>query len=244
MGVFHGYFDDSGTHTSSPVVTMAGYLSLAGDWKPFEAKSRKLFKRERIQAFHAVDFFQKQGEFKNWEPARQLSFAMDWYEIAADHIKHGITISVDKDRFKNVKSEHKRLPTTSDYGYCLHIIMKRLCADENIWEFIKNNGLSIIIGASRPKRYAGIKSVFHDIARENNLEKYFESLTSAKKTSSIALQLSDYLAYFSWQLANKAALGTLNERSIFHDIAIKNVFTDGALAEDFRPNPFYHHARP
>jgi hypothetical protein len=99
------------------------------------------------------------------------------------------------------------------------------------------HGLSVILEAGDAKRDKGVELHFNDIAKRNKLEGYLKTLTTAPKDSSRALQMADYLAYFSWQQAEKASLGTLTARSEFHDIGLERVWTHVALAEGFTPNP-------
>jgi hypothetical protein len=242
--VIYGYFDDSGTHDASLVATMAGYVAHMGRWKKFERASRKLFKDEGINVFHATAFESSHDKFDGWDVARQFRFASDWYEIARKtSILQGATVSIDKASFKKAKAGGKILPNTSAYGYCLNIILQKLCADGKVWKEIQKYGLSLILEAGNPKRDEGVRMEFNRVARENNLEHVLKSLTTAPKESRRALQLGDYLAHFSWQQAEKAARGTLNARSKFHDIAIRAVPTHLLLAEDLTPNPAYRRGR-
>ena len=242
--MIYGYFDDSGTHDASLVATMAGYVAHVGRWKKFERAAKKLFKSEGMNVFHATAFESSKGEFDGWEAAKQIRFACDWYEIAKrESILRGTTISIDKASFKQAKAGGKILPNTSAYGYCLNIVLQKRCKDGEVWAEMEKHGLSLVLEAGTPKRDEGLKMEFRAVARENNLGHVLKSLTTAPKQSSRSLQLGDYLAPFSWQQAEKAAKGTLNSRSEFHDIAMRAVTTHLALAEGLTPNPAYRRGR-
>jgi hypothetical protein len=237
--VVTGYFDDSGTHADAAAVTMAGYVARMGDWSRFERASDHLFRREHVDVFHGKDFHHGKREFEGWSDAKKLRFATEWFDIAAPLLLRGATLSVDKASYSKAKEDHKVAQNTSPYGYCLTLVLKHLCADHDVWTAIESEGLSLILESALPGRDKGLQIEFDRIAKLNELEQHFESLTHAPKRSSRALQLADYLAYFSWQQSDKAARGTLDSRSPFHDIAIERVYTHIGLAEGFKPNPEY-----
>jgi hypothetical protein len=231
-----GYFDDSGTH-NTPVVTMAGYVSTMCGWKAFERESKKLFKREKIEVFHAKDFSRGAGEFRGWGEPRKMRFATDWFEIAGEHVFDGATISIDKAAYNNVRGQRKTTVYVAPYTYCLNIVMERLCGDGDTWELIQKDQLSLIFERGNAHD-GGLKVEFENIKLRNKLEEHLGSATVAPKRSSRALQLADYLAFFSWQQAEKAALGTLNSRSPFHDIALTSgPFVHVVHADRFTPKP-------
>jgi hypothetical protein len=231
-----GYFDDSGTH-NTPVVTMAGYVSTMGGWKAFERESNKLFKREKIEVFHAKDFFHEAGEFRGWDEPRKMRFATEWFEIAGEHVFDGATISIDKAAYNKVRGQRKATANVAPYTYYLNILIDRLCGDGDTWDLIQKDQLSLIFEKGNAHD-GGLKIEFENIKLRNKLEEHLGSATVAPKQSSRALQLADYPAFFSWRQAEKAALGTLNSRSPFHDIAlISGPFVHVVHAELFIPKP-------
>lgn len=237
-----GYFDDSGTHDSTRAVTMAGYLAPDNEWHAFELSAARLFKEYGITLFHAKHFYQGQNQFRGWTPMRQLMFATELFDLATQHARHGVACSVTKDHFDALRKNTGLLPRTSSYGYCLQVVIKKLCADPIIWDDIQENGLALRIESGNANNQ-NVALEFERIRQENNLEHLLLSVEFVGKTHCRAIQLADYLAYFAWQLANKAAEKRLWERSPLHDIAVDRIRTVGCLAEDFSPNPDYPYRR-
>jgi hypothetical protein len=216
---------------------MAGYVSTMGGWKAFERKSRKLFKGEQIEVFHAKDFHHEAQEFEGWREPRKMRFATEWLEIAKEHVFCGATISIDKASYNSARHHRKTTANVAPFTYCLNIVMERLCGDGETWDLIQKDQLSLIFEKGNAHD-GGLKVEFENIKLRNKLDEHLGSATVAPKRSSRALQLADYLAFFSWQQAEKAALGTLNSRSPFHDIALMSgPFVHVVLAEDFAPKP-------
>jgi hypothetical protein len=52
---FTAYFDESGTHAGAELTAMAGFLGDRRQWQKFEKRTDKLFKRFRVDVFHAID---------------------------------------------------------------------------------------------------------------------------------------------------------------------------------------------
>ena len=53
--IFTAYFDESGTHAGAELTAMAGFLGDRRQWRKFEKRAGKLFKRFRVDVFHAID---------------------------------------------------------------------------------------------------------------------------------------------------------------------------------------------
>lgn len=238
------YLDDSGKHDSA-VVTMAGFVSRARDWTLFEQGSEALFLESGVNVFHAKEFSNGKDDFRGWTDARKREFAEDWFDVAESAgIMRGISMSVVKSNFDDARREHKLLPNTSAYGYCLHIICKTIFQDQEVWDAIETDQFSVVLESSRKKSDRGVGNTFDRLMDENGLTDHIQSFSVARKDSSRALQLADYLAYFSWQPAEQAARDELISRSLYRDIATSRVYTYGELAEGFFPNPDYRQTKP
>jgi hypothetical protein len=60
---FTAYFDESGTHAGSPVSVMAGFVGDARQWRKFEKRAAKLFRRFRVDVFHTIDVRRTDKDF-------------------------------------------------------------------------------------------------------------------------------------------------------------------------------------
>lgn len=233
-----GYFDDSGTHASSPIAVMAGYVAEADAWGEFERKTKRLFERENITFFRAKLFDHGEEQFNGWLLPRKLRFATEWYETAKDYILRGVSAGALKADLAAVKKKERKFPAVSAPAYCMQIALTHLCADPEVWPAIEKGGLSIVIESSTSID-SGIALDINRVVTVNKLDRYLHSVTFAKKTSARALQLGDYLAYYSHKFG--VALNENRGASIpeLLEIARENVQTINKLAHSFEPNPEY-----
>jgi hypothetical protein len=78
---FTAYFDESGTHEGSAVVTLAGYLSTAERWEVFDAQWKPSLEKYGIEFFHMADFAQRQGQFRNWPEDKRRECLKELHDI-------------------------------------------------------------------------------------------------------------------------------------------------------------------
>jgi hypothetical protein len=53
--VFTAYLDESGTHAGAELSAMAGFVGDERQWRKFEKRAAKLFKRYGVEVFHTID---------------------------------------------------------------------------------------------------------------------------------------------------------------------------------------------
>ena len=63
--MMEAYFDESGTHDSSPVMCVAGYLFSAEQAARLDLEWADVLDRYKLSHFHAADCAHGVGEFKN-----------------------------------------------------------------------------------------------------------------------------------------------------------------------------------
>jgi Protein of unknown function (DUF3800) len=238
VAVLYSYFDDSGTDGASPAAIMAGYVAHMADWKKFERQTGTLFESEGIQPFFRAKLFDhNQKQFKGWTEDRKLAFARRWYGLAKKHLMRGVSAGVVKSDFIAGRAINRKIPVPSTPAYCLQLALINLCADGAVWREIEKYGLYLVVETSSPSVDAGIRDTFGGIVGINRLEKHLRSIAFAKKDHSRALQLADYLAYYSHRFALTAMHDSHEGHSEFLDIAQSNVTTIMRLGHRFKPNP-------
>jgi hypothetical protein len=70
------YLDESGTHDTSPISIMAGYLGTAEQSGAFDAEWIALLRSAGVGHVHAVDLFKRTRAFKGWSAEQANAFAM------------------------------------------------------------------------------------------------------------------------------------------------------------------------
>lgn len=231
------YLDDSGTHDASPIMTMAGYVFSRDNWEAFEAEATTFLKREKVPVFHAKDFHKRKSgsPFAGWNEVKQISFAHRWFTIAAKHSIRGVTISLPKGRYEQRRKEHRKNQNVSVYGQCFNGILQEFAHNDEVWTLLVSEGLSVILELGN-KNNAGCVEFFNKVRKKNGWEKEFKGIGECAKEDCVAIQLADYLAFYSWHHAVASfEAGKTVPFSSFLDVAASKVRTRGQLGEDFLP---------
>jgi hypothetical protein len=236
VAVMHGYFDDSGTDRTSPVAVMAGYVANEHGWKLFEQQTKKLFSREGIPFFRAKLFHHGEKQFKGWSDARKLRFATEWFGYAGEHVLRGVSAAADARDLKSAKAQHRSASSISVQYTCMSMATTLLCKDVEVWEHVKKDGLSLVIEKSGAPDNSIKIGLEHLAAANEELGEVLRTTTFADKESVRALQLADYLAYFSYQLALTARHGSTEGATEFLNIALRAVPTLKEIGHSFFPN--------
>jgi hypothetical protein len=66
LGVFTGYYDESGTHAGSPFTVLAGFVGRADHWARFEREWTKVLRNHNITHLRAKHLFHHQKQHKGW----------------------------------------------------------------------------------------------------------------------------------------------------------------------------------
>src|ERR1700742_848580 len=72
--ILTGYCDESGTHAGSPLAVMSGLVASARQWRSYEKRTKKLFARYRVTAFHSTDVRRGSGDFDGWTIDKKIKF--------------------------------------------------------------------------------------------------------------------------------------------------------------------------
>jgi len=195
------YLDDSG-EDNEPIITLAGYLSLAPQWIEFEIEARKLFDSYGIDYLHTVDFYHRRGQFDGWGSIQKLTFAKEFYRVLASRVAYGFEFSVLKERFSERKKGKNLKQEGSPMGFCFRGILDRIVKHPGV-EWISTQpgvDLSFVVEA-------GQKNQGDTLARFTAIKKMapdkFGSIAFEDKKKFIALQAADFLAFYSRRIRNK-----------------------------------------
>jgi hypothetical protein len=188
------YLDDS-DHFEDPAITMAGYVASGHSWRLFEERAAKYLREHGVSSVHAMDLENHKREFRGWEPQRRASFLTGLCTILRSHVILGVSVSTYKDAHKKAKERTGLSLNQSPFGWCFAAVQTLLLRDAGLQHRMKTERLSYVIEDGN-KHNAGVLLSFEAIKREHNLTQ-IESMTFAKKNSSIALQMADLLAFYT-----------------------------------------------
>jgi Protein of unknown function (DUF3800) len=115
------YIDESGTHDTSPISVMAGYLGTADQWGAFDADWTALVQGAGLRHVHAVDLFKRTKQFREWPADRVNAFAVQLDGVIARHLELGFSIIIRDDDYRRIYIEGarpRRSRLDSKYGVC------------------------------------------------------------------------------------------------------------------------------
>ena len=98
--VFTAYLDESGTHAGAPVSAIAGFVGDARQWRKFEKRTGKLFKRFRVGVFHAIDVRRGHKDFEGWTVDRKIKFHDEFQHIINETLESGVVAFIREEDYK------------------------------------------------------------------------------------------------------------------------------------------------
>jgi hypothetical protein len=105
---------------------MGGYVARLGQWQHFDAKWRRLLKRNGVSHIHIIDVLNGRNEFRGWTQDRALQLWQDAEKITSKHTLFGFaTLVSDKDYLEIYAAgpPPKKVPLDTRYGLCFRLIM-------------------------------------------------------------------------------------------------------------------------
>ncbi|HEY1760692.1 MAG TPA: DUF3800 domain-containing protein [Bryobacteraceae bacterium] len=119
MGHITGYFDDSGSHPASPILTVAGVIGPAGSWREFENAWEGSLPRD-VSEFKAADL-EYNGRttrpLSNLSRADKAELKRNLIDVVAQHGLYGASVSLDLPSFW-MANAHLRKHSTFPYFLC------------------------------------------------------------------------------------------------------------------------------
>src|SRR5271169_4375019 len=121
------YLDESGTHDSSPISVMAGYVGTATQWAQFETDWTALVRSAGVRFIHGVELSKRTGQFKGWkaQDANALMVSLD--NVIATQLELGFSVIVRDDDYKSIYGagpHPRRIPKDTKYGVCFRACLR------------------------------------------------------------------------------------------------------------------------
>lgn len=203
--ILTGYFDESGTHGSSPVVVMAGFIGDARQWRKFEKRCARLFKRFRVDIFHTIDIKRSDDDFAGWSVDRKIEFVDEFQHIVNDTLESGFAAILTREDYRYYENLPWPKGTRRD---SLYGILFRACVSGAVDGALKIghafNGteprLNIVLESGH--KNAGDTIRIYDFIRGvvGRPSRALNGLTFASKADCLPLAAADLFAYNAWSL--------------------------------------------
>ena len=212
---------------------MAGFVGTVEGWQEFEVEASLYLKTFQIPYLHTVDLYHRQGLFKGWHSSQTRKFAIDLFRILSDHAGRGLEFSVLRNRF-NERKQALVPREGSPYEFCFKGMISRLLQDEAAKELLDQPEIELsFVIENRLANMGGIQRAFNNFQIHSPK---FRSLTFEDKKKFVALQVSDFLAFFARRTRVAQLRGKPFEDDLaFLEEAIAPVTYDPFLATEFYP---------
>jgi hypothetical protein len=193
------YFDDSGTHSHSPIAVAACYIAPAPQWRKFVRAWNNVLKREGFGVFHMTEFNARQGAFRGWDDDKRNAVIQKLIRIIRQYTTQGFAVALPKADYDAVMPADLRLKMANHhYSWCV----KLCCGQIEKWR--KKCSLTV------PMQYvfeSGTRGATGEVL--NTLTKYAKTQKDAlerygleskgfsfkKKDDAVQLQAADILAW-------------------------------------------------
>ena len=206
------YMDASGTHEGAPVSVLAGYVGRKNQWRVFDRRWKKEFKKRGVDYYHTKELRDRHGQYAGWEDDKAQAHINKLAMITHDETLFGFTVSIRQDEYnKHYRNAERpnRIQHDSMYGLCYRVFL----------DFIPQYVLNARI--EKPELYvvqeAGDAGI-GDCARiTEEFRKYGPSDTrglikvrsEGAKKDYYGLQAADLLASGTYQHENEDSIGGL-----------------------------------
>lgn len=201
--VLTAYIDESGTHGPSSVSVMAGYVANPKQWRNYEKRTARLFRRYRVNVFHAIDVKRGDGPFKGWSVDKKLSF-MDDFAVINNDLEFGFTAILrasDYEQFYARKDRPKKVIQDTKYGVLFRAtvagMVEVIGSQPGRWS--RNLQLNLVLEAGHRNAPDAVR--LYDLCRSKMSERARNALgpmTFDTKVKCLPLASADHLAYAAY----------------------------------------------
>jgi len=115
------YFDESGSHSGSHLLCIAGYILSKRSRRFLSADWAKMLRRYGLTCFHMVDCAHGNGEFANLSRDQRIEVGKEVITLIKKHTFRGLAVSINEDEFTSLMPHHPSIG--SPYSFCAHVIL-------------------------------------------------------------------------------------------------------------------------
>jgi len=196
------YMDESGTHGPSPLSVMAGYVADARQWRNYEKRMAKLFRRYRVDVFHAIDVKRGDGPFKGWSVDKKLSF-MDEIGFLCNELEFGFTAVLraqDYDDFYAKKDRPKKVVQDTKYGILFRATLAGFirCIGQSRG-YAKHGKLQVVLESGHRNAADAVR--LYDLLNKHlspGARQHLGGVAFKTKADCLPLAAADHLAYATY----------------------------------------------
>jgi len=195
--VLDAYFDESGTHSTSRCVSIAGYVSTPERWRQFDIEWRASLSEWGLEFFHMTDFCSKDSRpYNSWSPEEKQQRWSRLVRIINRHAMFSVGWSVATNYYDMVLSQEAKDDLGGPYGLCSRVcqieaakMVKSQCGEPYPWIAYTYAAGAIGVGQ--------VADSFNSLQKRQKDKDYFRahSLSFREMKQFTPLQAADILAH-------------------------------------------------
>jgi len=189
--LMRGYFDESGTHDTSAVTTVAGYIATTNDWRLLLPEWQEVLAKngDGMELFHGSKFEHYARKHK-WDDNKRNEFFSRLTQVINRRVWYGFAGSV-------VTTDYNRLPQwvrkriQSRYHFCFHVMMHLLRVQ--LESIVASERLTLTF-EQKDKVTGRILDDFDDMLADDYRNQFGQIIIGSKEKVPL-LQVADCLVY-------------------------------------------------
>lgn len=192
--VLDAYFDDSGTHDGSPVVSVAGYLGLPAQWISFETEWKSAIAEFGLNHFGMADYSNKAKPYCEWTEEQRYARFAKLMKICNAYALGSIGIAVATESFNRVMSGKAKRICGGPYGLAAIACFLRVA---ELVKSLSSEAWIAYIFESGTVGAGEVLKVFQKNERDESQKHQLRllSLRFENKRQFVPLQAADIVAY-------------------------------------------------
>ena len=131
--VYHGYFDESGTHEGSDVIAVVGYLSTYDAWNAWEKEYNSIMDHYAIRDFHMNQYEGRFGEFDwcnywfdPWAEETRIRLIQRFTTICQQKTIIGLGCALIREQYEQILTEKIQGDLRHPYYFCIYACLNML----------------------------------------------------------------------------------------------------------------------
>jgi len=199
VAFFEGFFDESGTHSGSPTIAVAGAIAKQSDWSLIldswiDVLSKPKF---NVSHFHASELAHFRGPYKGWDKQKQIDLSRELLDVINGYDIVFITVAVPRLLYEKVLADFPSVKL-NPYGFCC------MCAVDEVIRYIRetNKGtVSLVFGKGQDFESQPSTIGLRDELLFPRVKDYyqFDGLRQGSREEFRQLEVADLIAYESYK---------------------------------------------
>ena len=197
--ILTAYFDESGTHADAKISAMAGFLGDGRQWRKFEKRVGKLFRRFGVDVFHTIDVRRTDKDFSGWKVDRKIEFLDQFQHIINETLEAGVATFItadDYDYYKGLiwppKTRHD-----SKYGLLFRGCVAHIVDTVGHMPLGREPRSKVVLEDGHRNANDALR-IYNSVIDQLGPRKALSGLSYANKKDCLPLAASDLLAYSAW----------------------------------------------